>query len=297
MDIGTNCTRLLIADVATAQVILPIFQAERITRLGEGLGDSGLLNDAAMTRVIAALMEYRSICDGYRVQEHQVMATSATRDARNRELFLQRVLQETGFQIRLLSGEQEARLSFIGALSDQPDLENVLVCDIGGGSTEFVFGGRRAIQQALSIDIGSRRLTEQFFSETSTVQQAMAQCREFCRQELWHFFPTVSRPGCCLAVGGTASTLAMMTASVPIEQPEKIHGYRLSLRPLSALVEHLAVLTIPQRQLLVGLHPDRADVILTGAIIVETIMSFFNLDFVDVSLRDLLYGIFLEEGL
>lgn len=297
MDIGTNCTRLLVADITPERIITPVYMAERITRLGEGLGDSGVLSDAAMTRVITALLEYRQTCDRYGISEHRLLATSATRDAGNRELFLRRIMQETGFRVQLLSGEQEAQLSFVGALSDQPELDQILVCDIGGGSTEFVFGQGRNIQQAVSIDIGSRRLTERFFTNDVSVQKAVVRCRGFCQNELQRYFPTPPFPGLCMVVGGTASTLAMMAASVSIEEPEKIHGYRLYAGALSELVEKLAKLTIPQRQKLVGLHPQRADVILTGAIIVETILSFFDMHFVDVSLRDLLYGVFLQEGL
>ena len=295
IDIGTNSTRLLVAEVG--QKIIPLHSAERITRLGQAVSADGCLSDAAMTRVIDALVEYRQISDAFGATEYRVLATSATRDAANREQFVQRVLRETGLQIRILTGTEEAELSFLGALHDQPNSDQALVIDIGGGSTEFLFGGQRLPSLAKSIDIGSRRLTEKYFQAQNSVQEAMRKSADHCRAELRRNFPDQPLPSLCIAVGGTATTCAMMISQTPLTQPEKIHGYLLRHQELIDLVEKLAALSIPERQELIGLHPLRADVILAGALILETILSFWQLHQVRISLADLLYGVFLQEGM
>ncbi len=296
IDIGTNSTRLLVAEVHPDHTITPLYAAERITRLGEALSRSGALSDEAMTRVVKALAEYRSLAQAYGVVAYHVIATSATREASNQALFLQKIAQETGFQVRVVTGETEAYLSFIGALHDQPAECEALVCDVGGGSAEFVMGRRDRIRLAASLPFGSRRLTETFFLPRHPVEQAVAEARCYCRQELDRRFNNVACPKQSLACGGTATTLAMMATRTPVQEPEKIHGYLLTQEELAAVLHELAARSIPERQKMIGLHPLRADVILAGAVILEAIMSYWQLTGMLISLADLLYGVLLQEG-
>ncbi|NLP12662.1 Ppx/GppA family phosphatase [bacterium] len=296
IDIGTNSTRLLVAEINPDHTITPLYAAERITRLGESLSSGGALSEEAMTRVTEALVEYRSLAQAYGVEAYHVIATSATREASNQAFFLQKIAQETGFQVRVVAGETEAYLSFIGALHDQPAECEALVCDIGGGSTEFVMGRRGRMRLAASLPLGSRRLTETFFLPKRPVEEAVAETERYCRQELERRFHGVARPKQGLACGGTATTLAMMTTRTPLHEAEKIHGYLLTQEELVAVLRDLAVRSMPERQKMIGLHPLRADVILAGAVILEAIMSYWQLSGIRISLADLLYGVLLQEG-
>ncbi len=296
IDIGTNSTRLLVAEIKPDHAITPLYATERITRLGEAMSHSGALSDEAMTRVSQALAEYRSLAQAYGVESYYVIATSATREASNQAFFLHKMAQETGFQVSVVTGETEAYLSFIGALHDQPTECEALVCDIGGGSTEFVLGRREQMRLAASLPLGSRRLTEMLFFSERPVEQAVAETGRYCRQQLERRFNDVARPEQGLACGGTATTLAMMATRTPVHKAEKIHGYSLTREELAAVLRELAERSIPERQKMIGLHPMRADVILAGAVILEAIMSYWQLTEMRISLADLLYGVLLQEG-
>ena len=267
---------------------------ERITRLGEGLETNGKISTDAMQRVIDALREYKQMGLAAGVEEFRVFATSATRDAMNRNEFLA-LISRLGFRCRVLSGDEEAFLSYIGVMSDEQEYGPFLVCDIGGGSTEFILGNKTSLLQKKSIDIGSRRLHARFLHSDPVKEEEVSAMRVFLRRILQQELAAMSgQMAKSIAVGGTATTLAMMDSSIDVRDADKAHKHVLVRERLSSIIADLASKTIAERKSIRGLHPGRADVILAGALIVESIMQYFDLPFIAISIRDLLFGALLK---
>ncbi len=293
IDIGTNSTRLLVAEMFPDKKIIPITYLERITKLGGGLDENNRLDDEAMQRVIAALLEFMPIIASHQVRQTHLIATSATRDAVNRDEFLAKIKHAADLDCRVLSGDDEARLSFLGAISDtRPDGE-FLVCDIGGGSTEFIFGEDERILYSESIDIGSRRLTQTLLVNDPPRQSEIRGLFDFVRERIDTRFAGM-QVSQLLVAGGTASTLALIDANMPISHAERAHLYTLNERRLQAIIERLRLKSVKERRRIRGLHPERADVILTGAVILAAIMNRFEQQSATVTLRDLLFGILMD---
>lgn len=292
IDIGTNSTRLLIADCNSEQIIV-ICSQERITRLGEGVSKEKGLTESAMGRVINALQEYKVLAHQFHVENYRVFATSATREAKNRQDFLRRIYEECGFTCNILSGKKEAQLSFSGAMSDYSGRSKVLVCDIGGGSTEFVMGNRFGIQYEKSLMIGSRRMMEKYCLGGELTSVSIELLSKKLHQILIRNLPVLVTQK-CLLLGGTATTLAMMDAGVDIQRPQAIHHHILKRVRLKSLLNQIVLTPLSERKNLCGLHPERADVIIAGAVIVDVIMEHFNYSAAMISLRDLLYGVWLD---
>ncbi len=296
IDIGTNSTRLLITDIDSSGNFIPILTKERITRLGDGFDASLHLSREAMHRVLLALREYLELCQKFAVIDIIIFATSATRDAVNRDEFVGKIFQETAHECQILSGDEEATLSFLGVISDYRLNGNFLVCDIGGGSTEFIFGTGKHLIGRKSLNIGSRRMTREFLSSDPVGTNEISRLKNFVMDELEKALQNSPSVTACLGVGGTVTSLAMMDKSIDTSEPEKAHRVDLSYSHLLQIIEGLEGKKIYERQKIIGLHPERADVILAGALIVERIMNFYNLSKITTSLRDLLFGIFVENG-
>lgn len=296
IDIGTNSTRLLITDIDSSGNFFPLLTKERVTRLGEGLDHSLHLSRQAMLRVLIVLKEYLDLCKKYFTKDIAIFATSATRDAVNRDEFIEKIYQTTGYHCRLLPGAEEAYLSFLGVISDYQIEENFLVCDVGGGSTEFVFGRNKNMMTRTSLNIGSRRMTREFFHSDPVKAGEISAMKTFISNVLKNE-PSNSPPlSVCVCVGGTAATLAMMDKKIDLLHPERAHQSELSFSALTQIIMELEKKTIKERQSIKGLNPERASVILAGALIIECIMEFYSLTKISVSLRDLLFGILMENG-
>ncbi len=294
IDIGTNSTRLLIAQTDNKNNIIPLTLVDRITQLGKGTDRDGNLSPEAMQRVTNVLTEYRTFIDKAGAVETVVFATSATRDAGNRSQFLKLIAETTGFMCRILSGTEEARLSFTGVGSDFKISDKSLICDIGGGSTEFIFSEQDKILFSHSLQIGSRRLTTKFFRHDPVTKQELENMQMYLKSELTGHLHAFS-PEQCICVGGTATTLAMMDQKIPFAFPERSHLQTIKLIKLENLIHSLSVKSVRERKAIAGLHPDRADVILTGALIFGSILKHFHLTESIISLRDLLFGVLLTE--
>lgn len=296
IDIGTNSTRLLVADLDENKTVFPLVSEVRITRLGEDIGVSQRLSGEAIARVVGALKEYLAICQRFQTQSIIIFATSATREASNMEEFLQQIKKGTGRHCRVFSGEEEARLSFQGVLSDLKDERTVLICDIGGGSTEFIVGSHETINWKKSLDIGSRRLSRLFATDDPYEVQILIQIKEYIRnifkKEIDQLVPVPER---CVCVGGTATTLAMIDQKLDLVHASQVDHSELKLPRLRQLINDLANKSVHERKMITGLHPERADVIVTGALIMEAIMDYLGFSSSLISIRDLLYGILLEE--
>lgn len=261
-----------------------------MTRLGMGLDENYFLSADAIDRVIDVLGMYKSRCEQWNVTDIQLMATSATRDAKNQYEFLSKI-HALGLTCQVLSGDQEANLSYYGAISDLSSSKSFLVCDIGGGSTEIIAGSSDGIDSKTSIDVGSSRLTRQFFHHDPVLGDEISACRSFVRECLK--IP-LKKPTVAVFVGGSATTCAMMLYGISIKDAHKVHHKRISGHELDDLLFRLGKQTISERQQKwVGLPPKRAEVILAGGIIFDVLLQELGDVVSIVSLRDLLYGILL----
>jgi exopolyphosphatase/guanosine-5'-triphosphate,3'-diphosphate pyrophosphatase len=288
VDIGTNSVRLLIADENGRE----LERAMQITRLGQGVDQSGALHPHAITRTLAVLSSYGQRIQSFGVRRVRAAATSAARDTSNRELFFDAAERALGARPELLSGDEEARLSFRGATagldtSDGP----FLVIDIGGGSTEFVLGLSEPEQQ-ISVQMGCVRLTERHLdADPPTVAQIDA-CIGDVRHELLRVRPVVDvqRARKVIGLAGTVSALAAMQLGLDEYDANRTHGSVLTRANVEALFERLREATVATRRGLL-VQPERAEVIVGGAIVLLTILREFAIDGLIVSEHDILDGL------
>jgi len=301
IDIGTVTTRLLIADVSDSGVV-EIARSTDITHLGEGLASTGQLGEAAMERVSQVIARYDEMMREHGVERFAAMATSASRDAQNSAEFMD-LLASRGITPLVIPGEVEARLSFVGATSGMEAEEDLLVVDLGGGSTELIVGnvveegGARSpeIVKARSIDVGSRRVTELFLHSDPPTAAELAEAREWSVGRLRPYFDGLrERPELMVALAGTATTLSAIRQELEVYDPALVHGSCLTGSDLADLVEMLSAMPLAERLGVRGLDPGRATVIVAGALILETVLALAGLDSTLVSEHDILYGILLE---
>lgn len=303
-DLGTNTFLLLIADVAGGRVE-PVFEKESIVRLGKGVDAAGNLNAEAMQRGYACLHEYAAIAQHHGVEKIFAVGTSALRDAANRNEFVAAAFEKTGVRIEIISGEKEARLTFAGTLSNKTNLPGpVAVLDIGGGSTEVVIGDPKALQrdgeaplQARSADIGSVRLTERFIQSDPVPPEEVMHLRRQAETVMRATWPLENLAPVKTLIGtaGTITTLAAMAQAMRDYDPQRIDGYILTPQKLGEIIIELRRRTVAERCQLPGLSAARADVILAGAIILETFMDLYKFSKLMVSDRGLRYGVLVEQ--
>ena len=274
VDIGTNSTRLLLAEVGGGQVT-PLERRSIVTRLGEGLERTGALGDEPQARVLRALGEYREAIASAEIRTG--VLTSAVRDASNGDAFVARIRDDFGIDAEVISGDEEARLTYTGATLGRDGDEPVLVADIGGGSTELVSDGWHVSTQVGVVRHGERHGDD------------VAALREDVRPVLRDALPD-DPPSRVIAVAGTATQAAAMDLELAEYDHDAIEGHVLSIATLRALLERLAPMPLAERKQVVGLHPDRAATIVAGLAILIEILEAVGADEVEVSDRDLLYG-------
>jgi len=297
-DLGTNTFLLLIAEVG-ADELTPVFEKETIVRLGKGVDAAGNLNAEAMTRGLQCLHEYVELARQHQAGKILAVGTSALRDAANREVFLARVAAETNVAVRVISGEEEARMTFFGALSNKKNVPAPLaILDIGGGSTEVVVGTQDRILQARSLDLGSVRLTERWLRHDPVLPEEVAALREQAtRMMLAAWAPEeLRRTASLIGTAGTLTTLAAMAQQLAAYEAQRIDGFVMSAAQLHELIEELARRRVAERQALPGLSPARADVILAGALLLEVFLQTYDFAHVLVSDRGLRYGVLAAES-
>ena len=276
IDVGTLTCRLLIADLSPGVPLIELRSDRRILRLGEGVDRSKRLNSAAMNRVIQCLKEWHEVIDGYRVDACTVVATSAVRDAVNRLEFVDRVQREAGFEVEIITGEEEARRTVLGIRSGLPaGVTDMLALDIGGGSTEFILDRPGQAPIIRSIDIGVVRLCERVLHHDPPAPDEIAQAREWVQKETEAAVAAMPRGAGQTFVGtaGTITSLAAMAQKLPAYEPARIHNYRLKLDTVRELEQTLLSRARAARVGLPGLEKNREEVIAAGAIIIRTVME------------------------
>jgi exopolyphosphatase/guanosine-5'-triphosphate,3'-diphosphate pyrophosphatase len=290
IDIGTNTILLLIAEVEKGR-IKPLFEKETVARLGEGVQKNGILLNEAMDRGLQTLAQYLGQCRAMGVQKIFAAGTSALREAKNSEDFLKLVKEKLNFSIEVISGEEEARLSFLAVSKDlQEEEKSILVIDIGGGSTEFILGQGGQAKEWISLPLGSVRVTEQFLHSDPLQEEEWEKMEKKIRELLVNI-PCSEEPLSMVAVGGTATTLASVEQGLEDFITEKIHHFVLKREALKNQLSLYRSKTIEERKKIKGLSPARADVILTGGTILYLTMEELNCPFVLISCHGVRYGL------
>jgi exopolyphosphatase/guanosine-5'-triphosphate,3'-diphosphate pyrophosphatase len=294
VDIGSNSTRLLIADVDGGRVVAELERQSTVTRLGQGVDADGRLRDDAMQRVYATLDEYRGEIDRHGVERALAVLTSAVRDSANGEEFAETVRTRYGLEPHVLSGDQEAELTFRGATSerDPADVEPTLVFDIGGGSTEIVIGAGTEVAFHVSTQAGVVRQTERHLHNDPPGEYEQIELSADVREILEQAVPPERREGVRhgIAVAGTATSLAAIAQELDPYDPDRVHGYRLSAAECHRILRRLAGLPLAERRKVPGLHPDRAPTIIAGVLIFREVLALFGLEQVEISEHDILRG-------
>ena len=295
IDVGTNTTRLLIAE-AQGGSYRELDRRLTFTRLGEGVDSGKVLQPGAMKRTLAAIAEFCSLCGEFGVEKVRVAGTSAVRDARNSSDFLKAAEKLSGSPAVALTGDQEARLSFWGATGDLL-VPRCLVCDIGGGSTEFVAGTPSSeIAGRISLDVGSVRLTERYLvsdppatEEILTMEAAIDDLLAGADAEIGDVSEAVF-----VGLGGTVTTLAAIYLGLDRYEAESVDQTGVRRESLDALYRNLARMTLAERSRIPVLPEGRADVIVAGAAILSRILARWSFDRVVVSEKDILDGLVLQ---
>ncbi|MDC8449509.1 MAG: Ppx/GppA family phosphatase [Nitrospira sp.] len=297
IDIGTLTCRLLIADLTPGQPPQEVRSDRRILRLGEGVDRTKRLSPAAMDRVIHCLQEWQNVINSHHVEASSVVATSAVRDAANRDEFLVRVKREAEFDVDVISGEEEARRTLLGIRSGLPDgVEDILALDIGGGSTEFILDRLGQNPMIRSIDIGVVRLYERLLRHDPPTDEEVRRAREWVTRGTKAAVAGMGTYHQATFVGtaGTITSLAAMAQKLPTYEPARIHNYTLRLETIRELEHQLLSRTKVERVGLPGLEKNREEVIVAGSIIIRTIMETLGMSSVLVSDLGLREGVLID---
>lgn len=297
IDIGTLTCRLLIALVEDNGHLVELRSDRRVLRLGEGLDQGKRLLVPAMQRVIGTLREWREVIDTHQVDGEIVVATSAVRNAVNRDEFLAKVKQEMGLAVEVISGEEEARRTMLGIRSGLPaDVTAILGLDIGGGSTEFILDRPGRPPVVRSVELGVVRLTERCLAHDPPTVQELVEARSLVKRSAQTVRTALDDLAGVTFVGtaGTITTLAAMAQKLPVYVGSRIHNYRLSLEDTRRLEKEVLACTKAQRTKLLGLELGREDVIVAGTIILREVMEVMGFAVCLVSDLGLREGIVLD---
>jgi exopolyphosphatase / guanosine-5'-triphosphate,3'-diphosphate pyrophosphatase len=298
IDIGTNTILMLVADVNEDGTFRVVTDRAEIARLGEGVDRTRLLSPAGVERALETLRRYVRACRKFGVSEIAAVGTSALRDASNAKSFIDRLKRELNLELRVLSGAEEAAYSYLSVPTGlRLDAKQVLVVDVGGGSTEFVWAKDGKLSGWASLDLGSVRLTERYLhSDPVRPEERAGMVRAIdgpLKKLLDGWGENISFPA-LVGIAGTFTTLAAVEKGLRHYSHSEVHGSRLSL----AEVERQAALyqskTVAERKRIAGLEPKRADVILAGTVLIERIMRLFHVDEAIVSDQGIRYGLLYE---
>jgi exopolyphosphatase/guanosine-5'-triphosphate,3'-diphosphate pyrophosphatase len=296
IDIGTNTILMLVADVAANGSLTCIRDEHHIARLGKGVDANGMIQEETFHRVRGILGELKSIADASGVEHVVACGTSALRDAVNRDEFLAFINLELGLDIRVISGEEEAELTYLGSVSDYYPVDSnaeYAVLDIGGGSTELVSGTGTGVRSALSMDMGSVRITERILKKNPPTKDSVEEATQFIRQ---HILKLTALPAATklLGVAGTLTTLAALDLNLKEFDREAVNRYILSRETIERILHELLPLSLDQLKAYPQIHPQRADILVAGILILKEVLAAAQLQKIAVSDRGLRYGIALK---
>ncbi|MDK9710503.1 Ppx/GppA phosphatase family protein [Acidaminobacter sp.] len=297
IDMGSNSIRLLMAELEGGKLV----GAEKLlsmTRLGAGVDQTGLLRQMSMDETIEAVRAFKALADGRGSRLLGAFATSAVREAGNGHAFARRVELETDVPVEIVSGEEEAVLGFQGVLAGLTHPGRVLVIDIGGGSAELILGDSEGIAHKVSLPLGAVRMTERWLKSDPPTMSEVDALRGDALEHLdaWRELVIGYRPESAVGIGGTATTLGAIALGMKAYDRERIQGFELSVRGLDDLILRLSEMPLEVRREVPGLQPKRADIIIAGALVLETILKTFDMTGYGVSDYDNLEGLLVSRG-
>lgn len=297
IDIGTNTALLLIADLDPVNNrIVPVLHRQTIVRLGKNVDEQKIIDHTAMQRLIQCMLDFKDLSKEHKAQSIVAAGTSALRDAKNRMEIIDEVVMASGIVIKTLSGEEEAAMTFSGAVAGMEDIPELFtVIDIGGGSTEISMGDFSHIEHSISLDVGSVRLTERFFTGLPpSEEEFLAAKEEINRMFTGNLEPFFTGREQVFGVAGTLTTIATLVSELEAFDPVKLHNYPLRYDQVKQLLEELQSLTVDQI-IGKGVAEGRADVITMGTIILHQFMRLLGITELRVSVQGLRYGLALKE--
>jgi exopolyphosphatase/guanosine-5'-triphosphate,3'-diphosphate pyrophosphatase len=295
IDIGTNTTRLLVAEIGEQGELRELDRQTAITRLGEGVDAHGRLREDAVARVRASLDAYRRRARELEAERVLAVATSAVRDAENGYEFLRAIAADFELEARLVRGEEEALLAFRGATLGRSLERPLLVVDIGGGSTELVVGDAEGPSFHVSLDVGAVRLTERFLHGDPPGPREIGQAERETRELIGARLPreVLGRPVAAIGNAGTITTLAALAQRLERYDRACVHGYRIARGEVERQLGWLASLPLAKRRRIPAMEPERAPVIVGGILVLREVLDAFALDSIEASELDILDGIAL----
>ena len=297
IDIGTNSVKLFVADVENQQIRNVLLENTVVTRLGQGVDKSGELISEAMDRTLEIISDFNNRAKLIGAEDISAVATSAMRDAKNSDVFIRKVLEKTGLNPQIISGDEEAELTFAGACSD-PDIRSrqVILIDVGGGSTEFILGQNGFIDNRFSINLGCVRLTEDFIHSDPIDPSELQSIIHHIISKLYIRLSTLSvGERELVGVGGTIVAAAAVHCNMEGLSCD-LHKYILQKENIVRLLSYLRRMTLEERKNVQGLPPQRADIIVAGITIFLTIMEILKKQEIVVSNRGLKYGILIKRA-
>jgi exopolyphosphatase/guanosine-5'-triphosphate,3'-diphosphate pyrophosphatase len=293
IDIGTNSVKLLVADVEDQRIANVLRERPVITRLGQGVDRTHELLPEAMDRTLKVIEDFKREAERLGAQKVVAVATSAVRDAQNRDTFVREVMSRTGLKPVIISGDEEARLTFMGTCTD-PELRSrrLILVDVGGGSSEFIVGQNREIEDRFSVNTGCVRLTEEFIHADPIAPVELQQAVEHATSLLLSHLERVSMDErSMVGVGGTITSLAAIHQKMETYDPDRVHRYVLQQHELTGMLKWLSRMRLDDRKKVQGLPPQRADVIVAGVAIFSAIMKILDAKEITVSNRGIRYGV------
>ncbi len=297
IDIGTNSTKMTVADVDDDGRIHVIAEDTDVSRLGEGVDKAKRLSDAAIARTLDAVTRFADAARRQGAAQVLAAGTSALRDASNGPDFIAQARTRAGVEIEIITGDREAQLAYAAVRSD-PSLNltpeaGLLVFDIGGGSTELILGDARGVGRHKSLDIGAVRLTERFLHADPPDADELTQAARFANESLATFEAPATTPT-VVGIGGTAVNLAAVTQGLTGRDPQAVHGASLTASDVARALERFRAVPLAERREIPGLEPKRADVITAGALILDRLLAHFGANRFVVSVRGLRYGLLAD---
>ena len=292
IDIGTNSMRLLIADYNNGK-IENRKKYVNTTRIGQGVDKEGYISEEALQRNINALEEFANICKVEECQAIYCMGTSALRDSKNGNIFVDRAKQKTNMNVEIISGNEESNLGFMGVLEGLDTDEQILVIDIGGGSTEFIVGDIEGIKFAKSENVGALRMTEKFLAKDPIDTNEFSNMSKFIYSEIKDTIDYIKSKQIkkLVGIGGTITSLSAMNQELEVYSMEKIHNSEVSIKNIKDILQNLKQMTLNDKKTLKGLQPKRADIITAGVEILNIIMENLEIEKIIVSEYDNLEGL------
>lgn len=293
IDVGSNSVKYFLGELNADGTLCTIHDENDITRLGEGLRETGILNPEAMERTAAAIARFAEKARTGGAALIKCVGTMALRNAGNTSDFINIIKETAGVELTVITGGEEARLSYLAVLSGLGAMDNVIVFDTGGGSTEFVYGEGSAVSKRFSIDLGAIRITEKYFSDDpvtpGNVEAVLAEISN-----------DLEKGGCngtaatLVGIGGTVTSMGAVKHQLAVYDPDIIQGSELDMPDVEAQIALYSTKTLAQRREIIGLQPRRADVILAGACIIKAILTRLSADKLTISDRGLRHGMAYE---